>query len=221
MHRSLAQVAIAAIFLASVTFAESKFVAGDVPGAGIRRPGRIVITNDHDSIDAYQFQGDIRHALLSLRSVRTIRYRPYGGVLYDGSAALDAPIPSELQDIIRSAASTHGVDPRLVVAIARRESSLNASAVSHRGAVGFMQLMPATSQFLGIVNPIDARENIFGGTRYLKMLLQTFRGDLDLTLAAYNAGPGAVARYGGVPPFRETREYVAAVRHSYERSIGR
>lgn len=209
------------MFLASAAFAEMKFVAGDAPGTGIRKPGRIVITNDRDSIDAYQFRGDIKSALLSLRSVRTIAYRPYGAVLFDSNAALNAPIPADLQNIIRSAASTHGVDPRLVAAIARRESALNAAAVSRRGAIGVMQLMPATAQFLGVANPFDARENVFAATRYLRMLLQTFRGDLDLTLAAYNAGPGAVQRYGGVPPFQETKAYVVAVRNSYERSLVR
>lgn len=209
------------MFLASVATADMKFIARDVPGTGIRQQGRVVISNDGDSIDAFQFHGDIKHALHSLRSVRTLSYRPYGAVLYDSNAALTAAIPSDLQIIIRSAASTHGIDPRLVAAVARRESALNSGAVSNRGAIGLMQLMPATAQFLGVVNPFDARENVFGATRYLKMLLQTFRGDLDLTLAAYNAGPGAVQRYRGVPPFPETREYIAAVRTMYERSMVR
>jgi len=82
-----------------------------------------------------------------------------------------------------------------------------------------MQLMPATARFLGVTNVFDARENIFGGTRYLRTLLDTFGGDLDLALAAYNAGPGAVEKYRGVPPYRETREYVAAVRASYEKAL--
>jgi soluble lytic murein transglycosylase-like protein len=79
--------------------------------------------------------------------------------------------------------------------------------------------MPATAEYLGVRNVFDARENIFGGTRYLRTLLDTFGGDLDLALAAYNAGPGAVAKYRGVPPYRETQEYVAAVKATYERSL--
>ena len=121
--------------------------------------------------------------------------------------------------MISDAAKTHGVDPRLVAAVARRESAWNANAVSRTGACGLMQLMPATARFLGITNIFDPRENILGGTRYLRTLLDTFHGDLDLTLAAYNAGPGAVLKYGGVPPFAETRAYVAAVRRTYEASL--
>jgi soluble lytic murein transglycosylase-like protein len=79
--------------------------------------------------------------------------------------------------------------------------------------------MPATAQYLGVRNVFDARENIFGGARYLRTLLDTFNGDLDLTLAAYNAGPGAVVKHHGVPPYRETRAYVAAVRATYEKSL--
>jgi len=84
-----------------------------------------------------------------------------------------------------------------------------------------MQLMPATARRLGVLDSFDARQNIFGGTRYLRTLLDTFGGDLDLTLAAYNAGPGAVEKYRGVPPYRETRAYVAAVRATYEHSLAR
>ena len=101
----------------------------------------------------------------------------------------------------------------------RRESAFNVNAVSPVGASGLMQLMPSTAQFLGVNDVFDARQNIFGGTRYLRELLDTFNGDLDLTLAAYNAGPGAVQKYKGVPPYRETRAYVAAVRASYEKSL--
>ncbi len=82
-----------------------------------------------------------------------------------------------------------------------------------------MQLMPATARFLGMSDVFDIRENVFGGTRYLRTLLDTFHGDLDLTLAAYNAGPGAVQRYNGVPPYRETQQYVKLVRAAYERAL--
>ena len=82
-----------------------------------------------------------------------------------------------------------------------------------------MQLMPATAKYLGVTNIFDPRENIFAGARYLRTLLDTFHGDLDLAVAAYNAGPGAVAKYKGVPPYRETQAYVAAVRANYEQSL--
>ena len=82
-----------------------------------------------------------------------------------------------------------------------------------------MQLMPITARRFGVIDRFDARQNIFGGTRYLRTLLDTFHGDLDLTLAAYNAGPGAVQKHQGVPPYRETRAYVTAVRKTYESSL--
>ncbi|MDX1583604.1 MAG: lytic transglycosylase domain-containing protein, partial [Thermoanaerobaculia bacterium] len=119
------------------------------------------------------------------------------------------------------ASSTHGVDPRLVSAVAYRESAFDPGIVSSAGACGIMQLMPKTAEILGVTEIFDVRQNVFGGTRYLRMLLDTFSGDLDLALAAYNAGPGAVERYRGVPPYRETVEYIRRVRSDYERSLGR
>src|SRR5947209_6961236 len=106
-----------------------------------------------------------------------------------------------------------------VTAVAGRESRFNPRAISRSGACGIMQLMPATARFLGLDNVFDPRQNILAGTRYLRTLLDTFHGDLDLTLAAYNAGPGAVQRYNGVPPYRETQEYVRIVRARYEASL--
>ncbi|HKO58605.1 MAG TPA: lytic transglycosylase domain-containing protein [Thermoanaerobaculia bacterium] len=199
--------------------AGGRFVASDVPAAGMRKPGKIVISNQGNVITAFRFFGDIREALFSLRSKRTLATRAYGPVLFDSGARLDAAVPAYLSAVIADAAKTNGVDPRLVAAVARRESALNPSAVSAVGACGLMQLMPATARYLGVTNVFDARENVHGGTRYLRTLLDTFDGDLDLALAAYNAGPGAVQRYGGVPPYAETRAYVRAVRASYERSL--
>jgi soluble lytic murein transglycosylase-like protein len=124
-----------------------------------------------------------------------------------------------VETAIHDAARQHGLDPRLVAAVARRESAFDENAVSNAGACGVMQLMPATARYLGVTNVFDARENIFGGARYLRTLLDTFGGDLDLALAAYNAGPGAVERYRGVPPYGETKAYVAAVRATYESSL--
>lgn len=210
-------IALALLATASSLAAEPrKFSASSVPAAGLKKPGRVVITNDAKSITAYRFFGDIREALVSLRSTRILGHA-FGNVVYDASASSMAP--KHLAPVIEEAARQHGVDPRLVAAVARRESAFNPNAVSQVGACGVMQLMPSTAKYLGVRNVFDARENIFGGTRYLRTLLDTFDGDLDLALAAYNAGPGAVQKYRGVPPYRETRAYVAAVRASYERSI--
>jgi soluble lytic murein transglycosylase-like protein len=213
-------VVILAVFAALSALAdERKFSASDVPAVRLR-PGRIVISNDAHSITAYQFFGNIREALFSIRSRRTtVATHPYGPVIFDSSAAAEAP--PYLAAYIADAAKTHGVDPRLVAAVAARESAWNPGAVSRTGACGLMQIMPATARFLGVANVFEPRDNIFAGARYLRTLLDAFNGDLDLTLAAYNAGPGAVQRYGGVPPYRETRDYVKRVRATYERALAR
>ena len=130
-----------------------------------------------------------------------------------------ANTPAQFASMISDAAQTHGVDPRLVAAVASRESAWNPNAISRTGACGLMQLMPATARYLGVANVFDTRENLFAGARYLRTLLDAFNGDLDLTLAAYNAGPGAVQKFGGVPPFPETQQYVKRVRAAYEASL--
>jgi len=115
---------------------------------------------------------------------------------------------------IRTAAAKYGVDPRLVSAVAEAESGFNQESVSHAGAVGVMQLMPDTAAQMG-VNPYDAEQNIDGGTRYLSQMLETFGGDVRKAVAAYNAGPQAVKKYGGVPPYSETQAYVNTVLDLY------
>jgi len=203
------------LFVASAAVADDRrFTASDVPAARLKKAGRVVISNDSRSITAYHFFGNIKESLVSLRSMPALATNAYGAAVYDSNASATAP--EHFASAVQEAARTHGVDPRLVAAVARRESAWNANAISRTGACGIMQLMPATARYLGVTNVFDARENIFGGTRYLRTLLDAFNGDLDLTLAAYNAGPGAVEKYRGVPPYRETREYVAAVRAAYE-----
>ena len=117
--------------------------------------------------------------------------------------------------MIRDAAEKYGVDPRLVAAIAEVESNGNQYAISSAGAIGVMQLMPGTANALG-VNPYVEAENIEGGAKYISQMLTTFNGDVRRAVAAYNAGPGAVQRYGGVPPYSETQNYVRRVIDLYE-----
>jgi soluble lytic murein transglycosylase-like protein len=211
---------IAVTILLAATAAQAddrRFVASDVKGAGLKKPGKVVISNDARSITAHRFFGNIREALVTLRSRPVRGTSTFGGVVFDPTAGFAAP--KHLTSYIKEAAQAHNVDPRLVAAVMRRESAWNDRAVSRAGACGLMQLMPATAKFLGVTDIFDVRENIFGGTRYLRTLLDTFNGDVDLALAAYNAGPGAVEKYRGVPPYRETKAYVAAVRSTYEAAL--
>ena len=117
---------------------------------------------------------------------------------------------AQWEPIILEAAAEYGLDPGLLRAVIAQESGGNPSARSSAGAMGLMQLMPETAASLGVTDPYDPRQNIFGGARYLRGLLDRM-GSVELALAAYNAGPGAVRRYGGIPPFPETRNYVASV----------
>jgi len=123
-----------------------------------------------------------------------------------GAAAM---VPAAYRSAIEAAAARYDLSPAFLDAVARAESGYNPDAVSPAGAIGLMQLMPGTARDLG-VDPRDPRQNILGGAAYLRLLLDRFDGDIDKTLAAYNAGPGAVERHAGVPPYRETRAYVAA-----------
>lgn len=119
------------------------------------------------------------------------------------------------REIIQQAATHHDVDPKLVEAVIRVESGYRADAVSQKGAVGLMQLMASTARDMGVQDRTNPRENVFGGVRYLKQMLNRFHGDLKLALSAYNAGPSAVEKHNGIPPYPETRRYVQKVMQAY------
>lgn len=141
------------------------------------------------------------------------------GIPYAG-AAPNAPSPvasAEIDRLVSANSATWNVDPALIKAIIANESGFNANATSNAGAQGLMQLMPGTAAGLGVTDAYDPAQNVWGGTRYMRGLLDRFGGNTELAVAAYNAGPGAVEKYSGVPPYAETQNYVQNVLASYEK----
>jgi soluble lytic murein transglycosylase-like protein len=126
--------------------------------------------------------------------------------------------PENLEEYFKEASETYGVDINLLKAIARQESNFNPSATSSAGAMGVMQLMPSTAKGLGVTNAYDAQQNIMGGAKLMAQNLKKYNGDVSLALAAYNAGGGNVDKYGGIPPFKETQNYVKKVLGYYQNS---
>jgi len=129
--------------------------------------------------------------------------------------------PAEFEQLIKNCSDKYGVNSCLVKAVIHAESGYNPNAVSSKGASGLMQLMPATAKSLKVADRFNPKDNVEGGVKYLRFLLDTFRGDVSLAVAAYNAGLSNVAKYGGIPPFNETRTYVNRVlsyMKSYEES---
>lgn len=150
------------------------------------------------------------------------RYRRVAGLSgsQNGWLRLTRSQVSRYGEVIRRAAERYGVPERLVSSVIRAESAFNPWAVSDKGARGLMQLMPETASMLGVRNAFDPRQNIDGGVRHLRKLMDRYRNNLPLVLAAYNAGERAVERYRGIPPFPETREYVSRVLAYYDGTGG-
>ncbi len=142
----------------------------------------------------------------------------YRRVIRDANAQVSGPslANGSYEDLIRAASGRHHVDADLIRAVIKAESDFRSNARSQKGAMGLMQLMPETARLHNVADAYEPSENVDGGVRHLKMLLERYQGDLQLSLAAYNAGSSAVEKHGGIPPFAETREYVRRVLRFYD-----
>ena len=160
--------------------------------------------------DVYVYKD--KEGVLTFTNVPT--HRGFRRVIRDGIGRFSSP--GSYDGFIRSASDRHNVDADLIRAVIKVESDFDPSARSHKGATGLMQLMPETARLHNILDLFDPGANIEGGVRHLKLLLGKYQGDLELSLAAYNAGITAVERHGGIPPFAETREYVRRVLGYYQ-----
>lgn len=194
---------------------------------GITTPTNLVTVGSFDKVLAgaqNRFENRSQQLLdTSLGSTPTSALgTPGTAAAFGAPAATSGPargLTPELNALIERIANRHKVPAELVKAIARAESGFRPDAVSPAGAQGMMQLMPATGAGLGVTNPFNAAQSIEGGARYLKNALRIFHGDVRLAVASYNAGVGAVQRYGGVPPYPETQAYVRRVL-AYAREFG-
>lgn len=146
------------------------------------------------------------------KDIQRYRYTP----IYTGNLNFDINDPEIYDGLIEMASRTYGISPKLLKAIIKVESNFNPKAKSKKEAKGLMQIMSQNFSDLNIENPFDPYQNIMGGTKYLKQLLEKYDNHLDLALAAYNAGPAAVDKYNGIPPYQETIEYVRKVKSYYQ-----
>ncbi|MGN0711882.1 MAG: lytic transglycosylase domain-containing protein [Anaerovoracaceae bacterium] len=163
-------------------------------------------SSSYRSTDAVDFNTTLNKILSGNRTLHSLEE------LYRNSSKTGGiTTGSELEAIFQRAAATYDVPVELLKAVGKAESNFNPDATSSCGAMGIMQLMPATAKALGVTDAYDPEQNIMGGAKYLSDKLKAYDGDITLALAAYNAGPGNVAKYGGVPPFKETRNYIKKI----------
>lgn len=192
----------------------------------------VLNATSNDNLQSNYFQHNAFGLSGSLQTLESLRYRNPEAVYmpavltglerytnYSVHEDIQPMNDNQFTHVIRQAADAYNLPEQLISSVIRQESNFNPNAISHAGASGLMQLMPGTAKYLGVKNSLDPEQNIMGGAKYLRQMLNQF-GDVELALAAYNAGPGNVKKYGGIPPFKETQRYVATVLNYYNRSIG-
>lgn len=185
---------------------------GQITGTAPEMPGLAGTAGDSNA----SFASLVQSALAAQGGADTAE-APVDAAAQTAAMARAMVPPEQIDKLVNANAASQGVDPALIKAIIANESGFNANATSNVGAQGLMQLMPGTASGLGVTNAYDPAQNVWGGTKYIKGLLDRFNGDTRRAIAAYNAGPGAVEKYDGVPPYAETQNYVQNVLASYEK----
>jgi Transglycosylase SLT domain len=188
---------------------ERREVVGEITRLYVNKDGASFVDVPTTEIDHYEAGPEVPAAsdLIGFAKTATARASNESNM----ASAFPARPKTDLNDVVNEASGRYRLDPDLVNSVIKAESGFNVRAVSPKGAQGLMQLMPGTAAQLGVPNTFDAQQNVEGGTRYLRELLERYNFDLVKALAAYNAGPQRVEQFGGVPPYYETRAYVARV----------